>query len=148
MLAAVAAVALTMPAIDGKMASTYESLASHLLSVRAQGTAGQHWVGIAGGPGAGKSTLAAAVASIVNDRSGDEIAVVLPMDGFHYSRAKLRELDPPDAAEFLPRRGAPWTFDAEGCLALLAAAKRDGEASLPTYSRVISDPVPGGAGPC
>ena len=56
----------------------------------------------------------------------------------------LRELDPPSATELLPRRGAPWTFDAEGCCAAFAAAKAQGEAVLPTYSRELSDPVPDG----
>ena len=66
------------------------------------------------------------------------------MDGFHYSRAELCELDPPDAPAYLPRRGAPWTFDAEKCVEYLTAAKKNGEAVLPTYSRELSDPVPDG----
>ena len=45
--------------------------------------------GRAGGPGAGKSTLAAAVAARSAADFGVE-AAVLPMDGFHYSRAALR----------------------------------------------------------
>ena len=80
-------------------------------------------IGISGPPGAGKSTLAAAVAGRVNRAQGRECCVVLPMDGFHYSRAQLCALDPPDAASYLPRRGAPWTFDAEALLACLSAAK-------------------------
>ena len=36
------------------------------------------------------------------------------------------------------------TFDAEGCITCLARAKRDGAATLPTYSRDLQDPVPGG----
>lgn len=108
------------------------------------GTAAPHWVGVAGGPGAGKSTLTAAVARMVNEKLGEERCVVLPMDGFHYSRAELKALDPPDAAAYMPRRGAPWTFDAEACLSSLGAAKEAGERALPTYSRALSDPVPGG----
>jgi pantothenate kinase len=130
-------------AIDAKMHPTYHALAQHLLASSNPERA--HWVAIAGGPGSGKSTLAAAVAAIVNEEAGEQCCVVLPMDGFHYSRAQLRELDPPSSASYLPRRGAPWTFDAEGCYKCLAAAKRTNEAVLPTYSRELSDPVPGGA---
>ena len=43
-------------------------------------------LGIAGAPGAGKSTVADAVTTAVGDR-----AVVLPMDGFHLADT---ELDP------------------------------------------------------
>jgi pantothenate kinase len=129
------------------MAATYDRLAARLLdrlSMIPNVDGRTWWVGIAGGPGAGKSTLAEAVCARVNKAAGAEISVVLPMDGFHYSRARLRELDPPDAAAYLPRRGALWTFDAELLCAALARAKSTGEASLPTYSRVLSDPVPGG----
>ena len=136
--------ALAMAAApDGAMAPTYKLLAKHLLS-RESSSGKPHWVCIAGGPGSGKSTLAEAVCALINEESGVERAVVLPMDGFHYSRAQLRELDPPDASEYLPRRGAPWTFDAKLCYECFSAAKRTGEASLPTYSRIKSDPVPGG----
>ena len=118
------------------MASTYDSLTDRVLgrlaAVREVGS-GPLWIGIAGGPGAGKSTLAAAVCARVNAATASECSVVLPMDGFHYSRAQLRELDPPDASSYLPRRGSPWTFDAEGLYEALAAAKAAGEATLPTY---------------
>ena len=131
--------------LDAAMASTYKTLAAHLLSRQPEQPSGAaHWVAIAGGPGAGKSTLAEEVAKLVNEEAKDEICVVLPMDGFHFARDQLRALDPPDAAAYLPRRGSPWTFDAEGCFECLAKAKRDGEATLPTYSREIQDPVPGG----
>ena len=126
------------------MAATNSKLATRLVSLHQAKGGGTVWVGIGGGPGAGKSTVAAAVADQVNSAQGKECCVVLPMDGFHYSRAQLRELDPPDAASYLPRRGSPWTFDAEGLIECLTAAKRNGAATLPTYSRVKSDPVPGG----
>ena len=142
-------VAFSAPVVDVAMAPTYDRLATKVLdgiSSRAP-DAPPHWIAIGGGPGSGKSTLADAVAARVNAALGlaqPPACVVLPMDGFHYSRAQLRELDPPDASEFLPRRGAPWTFDADDCFAQFSAAKRAGEWTLPTYSRELSDPVPGG----
>ncbi len=44
-------------------------------------------IGIAGVPGSGKSTVAAAAAARLVARG--VAAVALPMDGFHYSRAQL-----------------------------------------------------------
>lgn len=68
-------------------------------------------VGIAGSPGAGKSTVAKEVAARLNvlwlekqgEKSGDieasptEIAVAVPMDGFHLYRRQLdaMEVNPP-----------------------------------------------------
>jgi len=130
---------------DANMHATYEALASRAAAAAAALPAGkQWWCAIAGGPGAGKSTLAQGVADACL-RAHRVRAAVLPMDGFHFSRAELKRLDPPDAATLLPRRGAPATFDAEGLGSALAAAKDAKVAQLPTYSRELSDPVPGGA---
>jgi hypothetical protein len=132
-------------AVDKAMHPTYDRLAARVLRrFDAQPDDKPLWVCIAGGPGSGKSTLAEAVCERINALKSMEYAVVLPMDGFHYSRAELCALDPPDAPTYLPRRGAPWTFDAEKCFECFRAAKCDGEAVLPTYSRELSDPVPGG----
>ena len=146
---AVPHVAFSAPVVDVAMAPTYDRLVTKVLDgISSRGPdSAPHWIAIGGGPGSGKSTLADAVAARVNAALGlaqPPACVVLPMDGFHYSRAQLRELDPPDASEFLPRRGAPWTFDADDCFAQFSAAKRAGEWTLPTYSRELSDPVPGG----
>ena len=130
--------------VDLRMEPKYKELA-----VRAAGAASrlplgrQLWIAVAGGPGAGKSTLASAVAKACSSLGCP--TAVLAMDGFHYSKAELRHLDPPDASKILPRRGAPHTFDAEGLMLALQAAKTLQSAQLPTYSRVLSDPVPGGA---
>ena len=72
-------------------------------------------VGIVGAPGAGKSTLAAAVV----DRL-EGTAALLPMDGFHLPQARLIELGRRD------RMGAPDTFDVDGFLATLALLRASG----------------------
>lgn len=111
--------------------------------------------GIAGGPGSGKSTLAEAVAQRINkqmqadENSPTAACVCLPMDGFHYTRAELLSIgNSPDNSytyeDLLARRGAPWTFDAEGCIEKFTEARINGKASLPIYSRVKSDPVDNG----
>ena len=102
---------------DANMAGTYNLLAQRCVALR-DSKKRQVWIGITGGPGAGKSTVAEAVAAQCRDLGVK--ATALPMDGFHFSKAKLRELDPPDAATLLPLRGAPQTFDAEAFCAAVA----------------------------
>jgi pantothenate kinase len=72
------------------------------------GGQGRSILGITGAPGAGKSTLAAALVDALWPA-----AVLVPMDGFHLSNLEL---------ERTARRewkGAPDTFDVEGYVALL-----------------------------
>ena len=141
---------------DQKMQSTYQSLAERLLTRYNRDSDqlknNQLFVCIAGGPGSGKSTLANAVADIINNNSplgsagNVPSAVVLPMDGFHYTRSQLREMGTSTDCQYtyeelLARRGAEWTFDAEGCIEAFASARENGEASLPIYSREKSDPA-------
>jgi pantothenate kinase len=93
----------------------------------------------------GKTTTANRVAHRLNRAYQQrDLCVVLPMDGFHYSKLQLKEMDPPDGERYMKRRGAPWTMNAEQCLELLSKAKTNHCGELPTYCREISDPVPGG----
>jgi pantothenate kinase len=150
-----------LPHVDELMLSTYDALASRLIDRYERGRNdlrnNQLFVGIAGGPGSGKSTLCAAVAKLINEQTqtamqGEEEAceaVVLPMDGYHYSRTQLQTMGSNPTSDYtyedlLARRGAPWTFDAEGCIEAFTLARRTGFASLPVYSRAKSDPVPNG----
>lgn len=97
---------------------------------------GRTVLGIAGAPGAGKSTLAGAVADAVGPA-----AVDVPMDGFHLAQAELVRLG---RAE---RKGAPDTFDADGFVALLARIRdqRDGDRVVyaPAFDRTLEEPVAG-----
>jgi pantothenate kinase len=65
-------------------------------------------LGITGPPGAGKSSLAAAIIATLPG-----LAAAVPMDGFHLSNAELERLGRRD------RKGAPDTFDPDGYVALL-----------------------------
>lgn len=150
--------------VDAAMLSTYDDLARRCVDRLARDAAsgalrnGQLFVGVGGGPGSGKSSLSEAVAARVDALLGETgRAKVLPMDGFHYSRDELRSIASAEAEkkgtengstttydDLLARRGAPWTFDAEGCFAAFSAAREAGQASLPVYSRATSDPVPDG----
>ena len=51
---------------DANMAATYQSLAKRCVALR-ESKKRQVWIGITGGPGAGKSTVAEAVAQCCND---------------------------------------------------------------------------------
>ncbi|MFD7868965.1 nucleoside/nucleotide kinase family protein [Microbacterium sp. NPDC059771] len=83
-------------------------------------------LGVVGPPGAGKSTLAAALGQ-----------PVLPMDGFHLANEHLDRLGLRD------RKGAPETFDAHGFAALLTRL-RAGEAVLaPRFDRDLDAAVAG-----
>jgi pantothenate kinase len=104
----------------------------------------RHWIGLAGGPGSGKTTAATVIADglnqIIKDEDDDDDAViVIPMDGWHIPQKEL--LEQYGQEQGMNRRGAPWTFDTTKMYEELKAAKETGEASLPIYSREISDPV-------
>ena len=93
-------------------------------------------LGIAGAPGAGKSTLAARLA-----RELGEQAVLVPMDGFHLADAALERLGR------LGRKGAPDTFDAGGYVALLqrlrTARPQDAPVWAPMFERDLEQPLAG-----
>ncbi|MEZ5911405.1 MAG: ATP-binding protein [Paracoccaceae bacterium] len=98
-------------------------------------SAGRQLVALAGPPGCGKSTVAAALATVLAGH-GRRVAVV-PMDGFHRDNADLR------AHGLFARKGAPETFDAAGFLALVGQLKRaKGEVAVPLFDRVRDAVVP------
>lgn len=129
---------LVLFAVAGRsMEETYRCLIEKLQS-KADETSKPYWVAIGGGPGSGKTTLANEICSRLNEINPDS-TVVIPMDGWHIPKEKLIEQF---GTESMRRRGAPWTFDFNLMYKQLTAAKVKGEASLPIYSREISDPVP------
>ena len=73
--------------------TSYEGLAlrARALSAAAPGDT-QVCIGVGGGPGAGKTTAATAVVELINAAEGPSTAVMIPMDGFHYTRAELRAM--------------------------------------------------------
>ena len=92
---------------------------------------GRQVLGIAGGPGVGKSTLAQHLA-----RDLAPVAAYVPMDGFHMRQAKLEALG--TAAD----KGMPHTFEGAAFADFLAALRSaTGPMSGPGYSRKIEDVV-------
>ena len=135
-----------------------DALVQRSLSLLEQMTHSQVFVAIAGGPGSGKSTVAETVCNAVN-KLHPNTAIVIPMDGYHISRAKLKQMAESGIQigdvctgegttttyeNFMSRRGAPWTFDSQALFRDLQAAKQHGKGSFPIYSRDISDPIPDG----
>ncbi|MEJ8856028.1 nucleoside/nucleotide kinase family protein [Variovorax robiniae] len=94
-------------------------------------------LGVIGAPGAGKSTLAAALLQAV----GTERAQVVPMDGFHLANVELQRLGRAG------RKGAPDTFDSAGYVALLQRLRdqrADGDiVYAPEFHRDIEEPIAG-----
>lgn len=92
-------------------------------------------IGIAGAPGAGKSTLAAELVTALGPR-----AALVAMDGFHLSQ---RVLDQLGRAE---RKGAPDTFDATGFAALLRRVRdeTDHDVYCPVFTRDLEEPIAAG----
>ncbi|WP_254407548.1 nucleoside/nucleotide kinase family protein [Streptomyces sp. GMY02] len=92
-------------------------------------------LGIAGPPGAGKSTLAARLVERL-----DGLAVLVPMDGFHLAQTELRRLGREN------RKGAPDTFDAAGYTALLGRLRAPEPGTVvyaPAFDRSLEEPVAG-----
>jgi pantothenate kinase len=89
-------------------------------------------LGITGAPGAGKSTLAAAILAALGDA-----ARVVGMDGFHLAQAELERLGRAD------RKGAVDTFDAGGYVALLRRLREPAEPVVyaPLFRRDLEEPV-------
>ena len=107
------------------------------------GARGRYVVGVVGAPGSGKSTLAKQVVHIINAIQGEECAVVLPMDGYHYTKSQLDCFEDPKEAH--GRRGAHWTFDAHGFVEKVgeAAEKVDDMLHAPSFDHGQGDPVDG-----
>jgi pantothenate kinase len=95
---------------------------------------GRALLGITGPPGAGKSALAEALVAALPD-----LAVLVPMDGFHLADEELDRLDRRD------RKGAVDTFDAAGYVHLLRrlVARTDEVVYAPVFVREQEQAVAG-----
>lgn len=96
---------------------------------------GRFAIGLSGGPGVGKSTLAVKLVEALN-AADPGIAAYVPMDGFHMRQAKLESLGT------VKDKGAPHTFEGAAFAEFLAGLKAATTAvSGPGYSRAIEDVV-------
>ncbi|OBF34181.1 nucleoside/nucleotide kinase family protein [Mycobacterium sp. ACS1612] len=94
-------------------------------------------LGIAGSPGAGKSTLVDELLVRVRAEMGDGWVAHVPMDGFHLADGQLDRIGARD------RKGAPDTFDAAGYAHALERVKTetDDPVYVPGFDRTLEQPL-------
>ena len=94
-------------------------------------------LGVAGSPGAGKSTLVEALLERIRAVVGADWVAHVPMDGFHLADAQL------DRIGARGRKGAPETFDVAGYAHLLERVKREVDAPVyvPGFERMLEQPL-------
>jgi pantothenate kinase len=121
---------------------SFDDVLRRAAEVAARG--GRRVIGIAGGPGSGKTTIATAVVAALNEvpaAEADGWVAHVPMDGFHLADVELARLGR------LDRKGAPDTFDAAGYAALLRRIRTAGEATetvyAPAFDRDVEQPIAG-----
>ncbi len=114
------------------MAGVVTDLAGLAAAVQARAGAGRLILAIAGAPGSGKSTLADSLVDRLNADT-PAMAMVLPMDGYHYDDLHLVP------AGLRPRKGAPQTFDVGGLYHTLKRlrARDEAEVAVPVFDRKI-----------
>ncbi|KAH8693151.1 putative panthothenate kinase [Talaromyces proteolyticus] len=107
-------------------------------------------IAISGIPGSGKTSLAGIMARRINELYAQKfpgsppVAIFVPMDGYHLTRAQLAAM--PDPAFAAARRGAAFTFDPEKFLRLVKRLREDlGPATqtifAPSFDHAVKDPV-------
>lgn len=112
-------------------------LVPHILEMESLAQGARIAIGLAGGPGTGKSTLAAELVTMLNAvRPGS--AALVPMDGFHMKHAKIEAMGQTDY------KGAPHTFEGAAFVSFLHHLKHATDVVHgPGYSRKIEDTVDG-----
>jgi pantothenate kinase len=94
-------------------------------------------LGIAGNPGAGKSTLVELLLTRIAAIKGEQWVAHVPMDGFHLADAQL------DRLGSRGRKGAPDTFDADGYAHLLERIAQEDVVPVyaPGFDRTLEQPL-------
>lgn len=115
-------------------------------ALRADTSGRRLMVGLAGIPGGGKSTFAAALDHVARRVLPPGRLAVVGMDGWHLPNAVLDVRQTTDAAgRAIPlrqRKGGPESYDVPALVAALQSLRDGLPARLPVYDRRRHDPVP------
>ncbi|CAN5191019.1 nucleoside triphosphate hydrolase [soil metagenome] len=100
----------------------------------------RYLLGLAGSPASGKSTFSAQLVNRINFVLNKEVAVVVPMDGYHFSNQVLDEMG------LKPLKGIPATFDGQGFVDLIKRLKSETNESVfaPLFDRSIEASIENG----
>ncbi len=124
--------------MDKSFPNNIEYIAEAILSKVNVNTSNRFIVGIAGGPGSGKSTFAVKLQELINSestKSKSDLAQIFPMDGFHRKNSDL------ERSGLTSVKGAPETFDVEGYSSMLNRIKLGENLKAPIYSREAHDVI-------
>ncbi|KAF4690626.1 putative kinase [Perkinsus olseni] len=116
-------------------------------------------VGVVGAPGAGKSAVSSHLVAEINRRTSADTgsgkifavrkdspssrsAILVPLDGFHYTRHYL-DTQMPDPVKAKRYRGAHWTFDKDAFSKCLGRLKGDDDVDCPEFDHRVHDPEEG-----
>lgn len=112
-------------------------LSALVKQARALPSNGRILIGIAGAPASGKSTLSAQLVEAINEKASGEIAIVVPMDGFHRSNQELK------AWGIWELKGIPDSFNAGGFVELLTGLREQTDRTIgcPAFDREVEEPA-------
>lgn len=133
----------TKPEIDaGEIEQFYIPLAVKIL---AMGAAKRRLIAaIAGPPGSGKTVFATLLVAVINSLAGGERAVLVGMDGWHFTNQYLDSHETNLNGESMLLReikGMPETFDFQSMATFLEKIRDEDRAEFPVYSRQLHEPV-------
>ncbi|GAB1526014.1 hypothetical protein RhiTH_009180 [Rhizoctonia solani] len=135
------------------MDAVADSLVTYLIDkLKGLSTERRFLVGICGIPSSGKTTLSKKIVENINLLENGA-AVLVGLDGWHYSRAELDKFD--NVKEAYDRRGAAFTFDSASYVKFVTALRQSPSSSVtpppqtsivyaPTFDHALKDPTPNG----
>jgi pantothenate kinase len=121
--------------MDKIFPNNLEYIAETILSKVNVNISNRFIVGIAGGPGSGKSTFAVRLEELINSKAKSDLTQIFPMDGFHRKNIEL------ERSGLTSVKGTPETFDVEGYLSMLNRIKLGKNLKAPIYSREAHDVI-------